>query len=65
MKENKDRAFEEISPFWRINNTNVTIWDVLRKNDKLLIGQNTFTKKCDSEEHCFVAKCKPRKIWDQ
>jgi len=59
-----ERTFEEITPFWRINSTNVTIWDVLRKNDKLLVGHNTFTKKCDSEEHCFVAKCKPKREWD-
>lgn len=36
----------------------MTIADVLKKDEKLLIGKATYTKKCDSLGHCFVAKCK-------
>ena len=41
----------------KINATNMTIADCLKKNDKVLIGIYTYTKKCDSMNHCFVAKC--------
>lgn len=50
--------FDGITPLSKINGTAMTIADVLKKDEKLLIGSATYTKKCDSLGHCFVAKCK-------
>ena len=47
-----------ITPLSKINGTALTIADILKKDEKLLIGKSTYTKKCDSLGHCFVAKCK-------
>ena len=50
--------FDGVTPLSKINGTAMTIADVLKKDEKLLIGKATYTKKCDSLGHCFVAKCK-------
>ena len=50
--------FDGVTPLSKINGTAMTIADVLKKDEKLLIGSATYTKKCDSLGHCFVAKCK-------
>ena len=47
-----------ITPLSKINSTMITIADILRQNEKLLVGKSTYTKKCDSMGHCFVAKCR-------
>lgn len=47
-----------ITPLSTINGTSITIADVLRRDEKILINRSTYTKKCDHENHCFVAKCK-------
>jgi len=46
-----------ITPLSKLNGTSVTIADVLLHDEKILVGDATFTKKCDSMQHCFVAKC--------
>ena len=46
-----------ITPLSKLNGTSVTIADVLLHDEKIAIGDATFTKKCDSLKNCFVAKC--------
>lgn len=46
-----------VTPLSKVNGTSVTVADVLLHDEKILLGDSTFTKKCDPLGHCFVAKC--------
>ena len=56
--EGPNSNFDGVTPRSKVNGTAVTIADILKKDEKVLIGKATYTKKCDDTGNCFVAKCK-------
>lgn len=54
-----DNPKGEITPGAKINNTNVTIFDVMADKERFQVDDHMFIKKCNHQNKCHMARCKP------